>query len=202
LRCRPGTAVKLLWPAVNPALAGENLAIQALQLSSPSETGTGGAPARYHKKLPNSPGNDARVTTYLDAFQRVTQRVVAATAVQHGLPSARAARHCVVTPHTASVVKWLPPALSGVEKHGISRLMLHQNTSDHPERNMKCGETTGGSTPLRDSGLTRGRTKRRSSHSKQLAGPHTFRPPHVSANDEGKGKPPPRKQTQGSKIGP
>jgi hypothetical protein len=27
LCCRPGTAVKLLWPAVNPALAGENLAI-------------------------------------------------------------------------------------------------------------------------------------------------------------------------------
>jgi hypothetical protein len=25
--CQPGTAVTLLWPAVNPALAGENLAI-------------------------------------------------------------------------------------------------------------------------------------------------------------------------------
>jgi hypothetical protein len=27
LCCRPGTAVKLLWPAVHPALAGENWAI-------------------------------------------------------------------------------------------------------------------------------------------------------------------------------
>jgi hypothetical protein len=46
LRCRHGTALKLLWPAVNMALAGENWAI--------SEIGTGRAPAGSINKLPNS----------------------------------------------------------------------------------------------------------------------------------------------------
>jgi hypothetical protein len=57
LFCQPGTAVNLLWPAVNPAWAGGNLAILAPYrpfIAYPNRQWH--SPGRYHKKLPNSPG--------------------------------------------------------------------------------------------------------------------------------------------------
>jgi hypothetical protein len=62
LCCRPGTAVKLLWPAVNSALAGENLAIEALYRPEQlSETGTDRAAAGTTKSFPTALGHSASV---------------------------------------------------------------------------------------------------------------------------------------------
>jgi hypothetical protein len=52
--CRPGSAVQLLLPAVNPALAGENLAIYALFRQAHPKPAVA-APADTTKKIPNSP---------------------------------------------------------------------------------------------------------------------------------------------------
>jgi hypothetical protein len=57
LFCQPGTAVNLLWPAVNPAWAGGNLAILApyrsfIAYPKPAVAQSAGTT----KKLPNSPG--------------------------------------------------------------------------------------------------------------------------------------------------
>jgi hypothetical protein len=56
---RPGTAVKPLWPAVNPALAGEHVAISGpVQAFKAIRNRHWNSPGRYHNKLPTSPGMD------------------------------------------------------------------------------------------------------------------------------------------------
>ena len=59
-RCRPGTAVKLLWPAGNPEKIGRlKPYIGFLGYPKPALA----EPGRYHKKLPNSPAHNlARLT--------------------------------------------------------------------------------------------------------------------------------------------
>ena len=64
---RLGTAVKLLWPAVNPGLAGRfgDLAPYTGQYSYPKPD-NGRAPAGTTKKLPNSPGEKRNTRTGLE----------------------------------------------------------------------------------------------------------------------------------------
>jgi hypothetical protein len=59
---RPGTAVKLLWPAVIPALAGEHLAIEAPINAIRNRHWQ--SPGRYHTKLPNSPAEHTHTHTH------------------------------------------------------------------------------------------------------------------------------------------
>jgi hypothetical protein len=53
LCCRPGTAVKLLWPAVNPGFSRRKIGDYSPYCLG-SETGTGGAPAGSEKSLPTA----------------------------------------------------------------------------------------------------------------------------------------------------
>jgi hypothetical protein len=55
LCCRPGTPVKLLWPAVNPTWPGKIWRFTPYKaLYSPSETGSGRAPAGTTKSSPTA----------------------------------------------------------------------------------------------------------------------------------------------------
>jgi hypothetical protein len=64
--CRPGTAVKLPWPAVKSGFGRRKSGDLALYKARLSETGTARAPAGTTKKPPNSPGSveeRRRITT-------------------------------------------------------------------------------------------------------------------------------------------
>ena len=53
--CRPATAVKLLWPAVNPALGRRDFGdLGPIWVDIASETGTGRAPAGITKGFPTA----------------------------------------------------------------------------------------------------------------------------------------------------